>query len=120
MSHGLPPEAVARLHGVLARHPAIDKALLYGSRARGTHKPGSDIDLTLCGASLTAAQLAAIAMEVDDLLLPYTVDLSILDQIDHADLRQVIAREGVVFYERGRGEEMGIVDKVDEMRGMVG
>ena len=100
MSHGLTPDTVTRLHGVLARFPAIEKALLYGSRARGNHKPGSDIDLTLCGRSLTSEQLAVIASELDDLLLPYTLDLSILDRLDHADLRQIIAREGVVFYER--------------------
>ena len=100
MNHGLTPDTVARLQGVLARFPAVGKALLYGSRARGDYKPGSDIDLALCGVSLTEEQLAAIATELDDLLLPYTIDLSILDRMDHARLRQIIMREGVVFHER--------------------
>lgn len=105
MNHGLTADAVARIQGVLARFSAIDKALLYGSRARGDHKPGSDIDLTLCGAALTREQLATIATELDDLLLPYTIDLSHFDRLDHAALRQIIARDGVVFYERQQGDE---------------
>jgi len=101
--HGLTTDAVARLQGVLAQFPAIEKVLLYGSRARGDHKPGSDIDLTLCGESLTSEQLAVIASELDDLLLPCTLDLSIFDRLDYAELRQIIAHEGVVFYERRQG-----------------
>lgn len=107
MRHGLTDDTVTRLQGVLARFPAIEKALLYGSRARGDHKPGSDIDLTLCGESLTSEQRATITSELDDLLLPYTIDLSIFDSLDHAALRQSITRERVMFYKRHQGDKRG-------------
>jgi predicted nucleotidyltransferase len=51
---------VERIQGVLEQFPEVEKALLYGSRAKGTYRPGSDIDLTLCGSGLGLTQLARI------------------------------------------------------------
>ena len=100
MKHGLSTDTVAGIHSVLARFPAIESAVLYGSRAKGNFKHGSDIDLTLHGNDLTTAQLADIADALDDLLLPYTIDLSIFATLDHTELREHIERVGVVFYAR--------------------
>ena len=115
MNHGLSPATVAKICGVFARFPSVEKAVLYGSRAKGTFKPGSDIDFTLLGDRLTSAELGAIADELDDLLLPYQIDLSIFHQIDHVSLREHIERVGVVFYERGRGE--GHLDRFSDHTG---
>ena len=100
MKFGLSDADVAKIQGVFARYPAIDKAVLYGSRAKGNFKPGSDIDLTLYGKNLTSALLGDIAEALDDLLLPYLIDLSLYDHLNHPDLRDHIARVGRVFYER--------------------
>lgn len=100
MNHGLSDSTVAKIRGVLARFPAIDKALLYGSRAKGNYRSGSDIDLTLHGSTLTPRILADIADALDELLLPYSIDLSIFEQLNHAALRAHIERVGVVLYER--------------------
>ena len=100
MDHGLPTTTVEKIHGVLARYPAIERAVLYGSRAKGNYKPGSDIDLTLLGSGLTHRMLADIADALDDLLLPYGIDLSLFAEIDNESLREHIGRVGVMFYER--------------------
>jgi uncharacterized protein len=100
MRFGLKELTITRICSVLSSHPAVEKALLYGSRAKGNFKPGSDIDLTLCGATLTFRELGNIAEELDDLLLPYTIDLSIFDRIDNPNLREHIERAAVVFYQR--------------------
>lgn len=100
MKYGLTEATVDKIKGVFARFPAIKKAVLYGSRAKGNFKTGSDIDLTLYGESLTSDLHGKIAEALDDLLLPYTVDLSIFDDLDHAKLREHIERVGVAFYER--------------------
>ncbi|MDD9972692.1 MAG: nucleotidyltransferase domain-containing protein, partial [Candidatus Poribacteria bacterium] len=63
---------------------------------------GSDIDLTLCGDALTHSVLSRIDTELDDLLLPYTIDLSIFHQIDNPDMVEQIQRIGVDFYEKYR------------------
>jgi predicted nucleotidyltransferase len=99
-SHGLTDQTVAQIHEVLAHHPKVEKVVLYGSRAKGNFKPGSDVDLTLVGAGVTSKILSQIQAELEDGLLPYTFDLSILAQITQADLLDHIRRVGVVFYEK--------------------
>lgn len=97
---GLPAEAVSEIGSVLAAHPEVESAILYGSRAKGNYKSGSDIDLTLVGGRLDHHDLLKIMGELDDLLLPYTIDLSIFHTIDHEGLRDHIQRVGQEFYRR--------------------
>ena len=98
--YGLPRQALDRLLTVFRDWPQIERVTLFGSRARGDFRPGSDIDLCLHGASLGLSELLAIAGQIDDLLLPWTMDLSLWHQLDDPALRDQIARDGVVFYER--------------------
>lgn len=98
--HGLTDKTVNKILGVFARFSEIEKAVLYGSRAKGTFKTGSDIDLTLYGDKLSSDLLGDIAEALDGLLLPYMIDLSIFDDLTHVKLREHIERVGVVFYEK--------------------
>lgn len=95
---GLSVQAVAAIRDVLAMHPSIDRAILFGSRAKGNYKNGSDIDLAVFGA--VDRELGKIAWELDDLLLPWEIDLIPFDSITNQDLREHIARVGQVFYSR--------------------
>ena len=100
MIHGLSATTVEKIQGVLSRHPEVQRAVLYGSRAKGNFKPGSDIDLTLMGGGLDGRIRGRIDEELDDLMLPYEFDLSLLDDIAHPELLDHIRRMGVVLYER--------------------
>jgi uncharacterized protein len=100
MRFGLPEQAIQEIQGALALYPEVEKAILYGSRATDTFKPGSDIDLTLVGENLTHNHLLGIMFDLDDLLLPWMIDLSIFDTIDHPELREHIERVGQTIYER--------------------
>lgn len=95
---GLPAHSVTALRGVLARHRGVERAVVYGSRARGSARPASDIDLTLEGEALTVSDLLRIEAEIDDLLLPYKVDLSLRHQIEDPAVREHIARVGRALY----------------------
>jgi predicted nucleotidyltransferase len=97
---GLTAVTIAKITGVLARHALVERALLYGSRAKGNFQPGSDIDLTLIGPELKTHDLMTIIGELDDLLLPYMIDLSVFHQLTHQELIEHIQRVGKVFYER--------------------
>jgi predicted nucleotidyltransferase len=97
---GLKPTTVEKIGGVFARHSHVEKAVLYGSRAMGNYKNGSDIDLTLFGGGLKHGDLLAMMGELDDLLLPYTIDLSLFSELAHEGLIDHIKRVGVVFYEK--------------------
>ncbi len=99
---GLSASVIDKIYGVLVRHPKVQRAVIYGSRAKGNYKPGSDIDLTLFaaeGEEIDYHEVADILDEVDDLLLPYTLDLSAFEQLNHEKLKEHIERVGQVFYE---------------------
>ena len=100
MKYGLKDDVIEKVQAVFARFPDVDRVTLYGSRAKGNFKPGSDIDLTLHGENLTASQLRDITEVLDDLLLPYTIDLSVFEQLDHDGLRRHIERVGQTFYKK--------------------
>jgi len=101
MKYGLPDAAIDKIRAVLRRYPQVERAILYGSRAKGNYKRGSDIDLTLLGsAELTLHMLYKILDELDELLLPYTIDLSIFHNIGDPDVINHIQRVGSAFYER--------------------
>ncbi len=94
---GLKAEQINRMHQVFAGFPAIAAVVLYGSRAKGNYQPGSDIDLAAQG-SLDWQGFQQLERQLDDLLLPYKIDLSLYSQIDNKALLSHIQRCGVVFY----------------------
>ncbi len=99
---GLKDTVIERICGVLSHYPQVEKAILYGSRAKGNYRNGSDIDLTLRGGTnLTLSVLYKIMNELDDLLLPYIIDLSIYNTIGDPDVIEHIQRVGVTFYSKG-------------------
>ncbi|OIO67391.1 MAG: hypothetical protein CO186_08495 [Zetaproteobacteria bacterium CG_4_9_14_3_um_filter_49_83] len=100
MSFGLKTETIHKIQGVLALFPDIEKVIVYGSRAKGNYRNGSDIDLTLQGKALTPDHhLYPLLDKLDELNLPYTFDISIFDQLEHPDLLAHIDHVGQVFYE---------------------
>lgn len=95
---GLPSSTLASIQAVLARFPRVARAAIYGSRAKGTFRPGSDIDLALFGDDLTADDLLEIDTALDDLDMPYLVDLALFAQVENAALRSHIERAGRDVY----------------------
>ena len=100
MSYGLAEKTIQAVNRIFSKYENIEEAILYGSRAKGNFSPGSDIDLTLKGKGIKLQQLNKISIELDDLLLSYTFDLSILDHISNPDLIEHIERVGKVFYQQ--------------------
>lgn len=98
MEFGLKDMEIKALRDVLASVPEVEEAIIYGSRARGTNRKSSDIDMTLKGDNLTYLQLALLDAKIDDLYLPYFVDLSLYSMIKNMDLIASIEREGKVLY----------------------
>lgn len=100
MRFGLSERVVERVADVFKRHFAIEKVIIYGSRAKGTFRKGSDIDLTLLGEALAPSLLSVVASELDDLNTPYLFDLSIFSELTSQDLIEHVERVGQVFYQR--------------------
>ncbi|MBC8054424.1 MAG: nucleotidyltransferase domain-containing protein [Sphingobacteriaceae bacterium] len=100
MKFGLKEEVIEKINAVFNQFPQIEKVILYGSRAKGNYRNGSDIDLTLIGEGLNLDLLNKVDIKIDDLLLAYSFDISIYKQISNPDLVAHIERIGQVFYEK--------------------
>lgn len=96
---GLPKAVLEKLRRVFAAGPGIERVILYGSRAKGTHRKGSDIDITILGESLDFTALLSIETEIDDLMLPYMMDVSLFHHLDNGELIEHIRRRGITIYE---------------------
>jgi uncharacterized protein len=93
----LTPDELVLLRRVFGRHPEIKTVKLFGSRAKGTQVPSSDIDLALWG-EVDALRAEAIAAELDELPLPYRYDVKAFHLIKLRPLREHIQRVGITVY----------------------
>ena len=93
----LQPDELALLRRVFHRHPEIKTVKLFGSRAKGTHAPSSDIDLALWG-EVDALGAESIAAELDELPTAYKYDVKPFHLIKLQPLREHIVRVGITVY----------------------
>ncbi|HZJ19423.1 MAG TPA: nucleotidyltransferase domain-containing protein [Pricia sp.] len=101
MKFGLKNSVIDKISSVFEQYDGIEKVMVYGSRAMGNYRNGSDIDLTIQG-SLTQRNFYDILHGLDDLNLPYMIDLSQMENINNPDLIDHINRRGKNFYERSK------------------
>jgi len=93
----LKADELAMLRRVFLRHPEITTVKLFGSRAKGTEVPGSDIDLALWG-DVDGLGAEAIAAELDELPTPYKFDVKPFHLIKLRPLSEHIERVGITVY----------------------
>lgn len=98
--YGMTDEELELLCSLFSRQKEIERVILYGSRAEGTHKPFSDVDITLLGIGLSRSHLNRLMADIDESSLPYFFDISILSKITNPDLIEQIEKTGVVLYRR--------------------
>jgi predicted nucleotidyltransferase len=92
--YGISQSALDKIKAVLFSIQGVEHVILYGSRAKGNYKEGSDIDLTIKG-NLTFDDLTKTSVALDDLNLPWKIDLSLYSQIKNEELLAHIDRVGV-------------------------
>lgn len=100
MKFGLKDKHIDAINFLFSQYEGIDRVWVYGSRAKGNYKIGSDIDLTLEGKGLSFSEQMRLENELDDLLLPYKIDLSQLHKISNEGLLEHIRRVGKIFYKK--------------------
>jgi len=98
MPYGLSQHTIEQLSQLFVGHQEITEVILYGSRAKGNFTEGSDIDLTIKGEKLDFELLQKLNQEIDDLLLPWLVDLSLYQSLNNNNLIDHIQRVGISIY----------------------
>lgn len=99
MTFGLDTSTIRKIQSVFEKYPEIQKVIIYGSRAKGNFREGSDIDITLKGEKLDYSLLSSIEQDIDELNTPYLFDISIWDKLNSSSLVDHIERVGKVFYQ---------------------
>ena len=99
MIPGIPQADSQQLLELIRSHPHVEKVVLYGSRALGRQRAGSDIDLCLEAPSMKLGELLELGAQLDDLLLPWTIDLQLRHLIEHEGLLAHIERAGQLLWE---------------------
>ena len=100
MSHGIDPIDIEAIVRTLRKQPRVERAIVFGSRALGTFRPASDIDICLVGSDITLADQAEIAGALDESTIPQEVDLVLEHTINNAALLEHIRYDGKTIYER--------------------
>ncbi len=98
---GIAEKTYALLMELFTGYPEVDEVLIFGSRAKGTHKKGSDIDLAIKGRDCDSALAMKIANKAnEELPIPYQVDIVDYHSIDNSAFKEHIDRVGLLFYSK--------------------
>jgi predicted nucleotidyltransferase len=95
MNSGISEKIIGQLRILFSTNSKIEEAIIFGSRAKGTHRPGSDIDIALKGKSITLDDVLNLSIAIDELWIPNKVDLVIYDRITEPELKRHIEQVGI-------------------------
>jgi predicted nucleotidyltransferase len=98
--YGIPESDLNALLSELKKNTEINEIILFGSRAKGIFRNGSDIDIALKGRNLKLNDILEAMSGIDKLLLPYKLDLVIYTRIKEPALIEHINRVGVILFKR--------------------
>ncbi len=100
MDIGLSKDDLTKIIFILKSDEMVEHAYLFGSRAKGNYKNGSDIDIAIEGNNLNLHNILDLQVKYDKLNLPYKLDLIIFNRIDNQDLIEHILRVGVKLFSK--------------------
>lgn len=100
VTYPLPLNDLNCIKDVLKMYPEVEKAVLFGSRAKGNNNPRSDVDIALFGKNLGAVLWKIHDQLEEDTPLPYYFDVLDYKAIKNSDLREHIDRVGKIIFKR--------------------
>lgn len=95
---GLKDSIIIEIKNVLSRYDEIEKALIFGSRARGDYKKTSDIDIAIFSDNITSTRLNLLRNDFDELDIIYTVDVVDFHRISKKELKNNIVNDAIVIF----------------------
>jgi len=101
MDFGLLQQDLDEIIDILQKYPVVEEAILFGSRAKGTYKKGSDIDIAIKGKGIDHAVVASLSFLLnEESAMPYFFDIVHFDDISEQELKEHINRVGQSIYLR--------------------
>lgn len=100
MRFGLEENIIKKITEVFEKNPKVDKAFIFGSRAKGNFRPDSDIDIAIKGYGISLDDIIKMSSAFDDNNIKYKIDLVDYNSIKEKDLKEHIDRVGIEFYSR--------------------
>lgn len=100
MNFGLNKKTLLTICNYFARQPEIAKVKIYGSRAMGKCKKGSDIDLAIYTVKGIGDITGRILTELNELPTPYFFDVTDYRHISHQPLKKHIDQRGKLIYSK--------------------
>ncbi|HOX83141.1 MAG TPA: restriction endonuclease subunit S [Chryseolinea sp.] len=100
MRFGLSEDVIVTMQSVFEANSKVDKVYVFGSRAKGNYKEGSDIDLAVKGSELSEKDILNLYVKLGELNLSNEIDLINYRTINEPALKEHIDRVGIEFYIR--------------------
>jgi uncharacterized protein len=99
MDIGLTDRDKQTISSILADFPDVSKVFIFGSRAKGNFRAGSDVDLAIMDDQVSMKDLLRLRSKLEDSDLPYSVDVVHYPSIKSQQLKEHIDRVGQAFYQ---------------------
>jgi len=95
MAQNINPDYKTMIMRAMDYHFPSAKIYLFGSRARGTNKPGADIDIAVdCGKQIAFGEMERARVTLEHLVIPVFIDLVDMHAIPD-EFRKTIQEEGI-------------------------
>jgi len=111
MRFGLPEDIITKLNEVFEVNAKVDKALIFGSRAKGNYRSDSDIDIAIKGADITLDDILKMQVEFEEKGIKYKIDLVDYHTVKEEALIEHVDRVGIEMYRRLKVYKLGELAK---------
>jgi len=114
LMYGLKQEDINCIQSILSKYQEVDSARIFGSRANGNFRNGSDVDIALKGEKVDFSIVLKISTELnEETMMPYRFDIVDYNSISNPDLKEHIDRVGRVIYNYFKYSESKFQDNKD-------
>lgn len=97
-SSGISDQTLQAIINTCTTFPSVKRVILYGSRARGDYRNGSDIDIAIDAPEMSDKEFSRLWNSLDDLPIIYTMDIVQLQSLKNEQLLDAIRQEGRVIW----------------------
>ncbi|MEO6693963.1 MAG: nucleotidyltransferase domain-containing protein [Ignavibacteria bacterium] len=100
MKYGLSDNFINEIKSVFETYQKVNEVIIFGSRAKGDFKTGSDIDLAIKGNEIRLDDILNLSLRLENITFPYKMDLINFQSIEDINVIEHINNSGKVFYKR--------------------